>query len=320
VRQMLGLADRGRVLDLFEKVMGGEVPGALSDLGALYDSGADPLAVMQDLLEITHFLTRLKVAPAAQGFFDGASGEAKRAAELAAKLQVASLSRAWQMLLKGLFEVRDATRPISACEMVLIRLAYAAELPPADRLLKDLLDGNSPSPRASVSAAPAARGPVASAASAARAAPAPASESAPVAAEAPTHQVRNLEDIALLAQKNGAPVLKVHVENDVHLVKLEPGRLEFRPSPRAPRTLAGDLQQKLRDWTGVRWTVSISNDAGQPTLAEMKRNAKAARIESVMQAPLVRAVLDRFPGAEIVAVRDVLQEEIPSAAPDSTDS
>jgi DNA polymerase III subunit gamma/tau len=320
MREMLGLADRGRVLDLFEKVMGGEVPGALSDLGALYDSGADPLAVMQDLLEITHFLTRLKVAPAAQGFFDGASGEAKRAAELAAKLQVASLSRAWQMLLKGLFEVRDATRPISACEMVLIRLAYAAELPPADRLVKDLLDGNSPSPRASVSAAPAARGPVASAASAARAAPAPASESAPVAAEAPTHQVRNLEDIALLAQKNGAPVLKVHVENDVHLVKLEPGRLEFRPSPRAPRTLAGDLQQKLRDWTGVRWTVSISNDAGQPTLAEMKRNAKAARIESVMQAPLVRAVLDRFPGAEIVAVRDVLQEEIPSAAPDSTDS
>ncbi len=139
---MLGLADRGRVLDLFEKVMGGDVPAALTDLGALYDSGADPLAVMQDLLEITHFLTRLKVAPAAQGFFDGASGEAKRAAELAAKLQVSSLTRAWQMLLKGLFEVRDATRPISACEMALIRLAYAAELPPTDKLVKDLMDGN----------------------------------------------------------------------------------------------------------------------------------------------------------------------------------
>ena len=96
---------------------------------------------MQDLLEITHFLTRLKVAPAAQGFFDGGSGEAKRAAELAAKLSVASLTRAWQMLLKGLFEVRDATRPISACEMALIRLAYAAELPPTDKLVRDLLDG-----------------------------------------------------------------------------------------------------------------------------------------------------------------------------------
>ena len=141
VRQMLGLADRGRVLDIFEKLMGGKLSEALTDLSGLYDAGADPLAVMQDLLETTHFLTRVKVAPAAQGFFDGGSGEAKRAADLAAKLSVASLTRAWQILLKGLFEVRDATRPISACEMALIRLAHAAELPPTDKLVKDLLDG-----------------------------------------------------------------------------------------------------------------------------------------------------------------------------------
>jgi DNA polymerase-3 subunit gamma/tau len=132
--------------------------------------------------------------------------------------------------------------------------------------------------------------------------------------------MRGLEDIALLAARNGAPVLKVHIENDMHLVKLEAGHLEFRPGPRAPRSLAGDLQQRLRDWTGARWTVSISNQPGQPTLAEQKRNAKAARIESVMQAPLVRAVLDRFPGAEIVAVRDVEAQEVAPPAPDSTDS
>ncbi len=140
IRDMLGLADRGRMLDLFEKVMGGKIAQGLTDLQGLYDSGADPLAVMQDLLEITHFLTRVKVAPSAQGFFDGGSGEAKRAGELAAKLTVASLTRAWQMLLKGLFEVRDATRPILACEMALIRLAYAAELPPTDKLVRDVLD------------------------------------------------------------------------------------------------------------------------------------------------------------------------------------
>ena len=98
----------------------------------------------------------------------------------------------------------------------------------------------------------------------------------------------------------------MHIENDMHLVRLEAGAdLEFRPGPRAPRTLAGDLQQKLRDWTGERWSVSIASEGGAPTLAEQKKNAKAARIESVMQAPMVRAVLDRFPGAEIVAVRDV---------------
>ncbi len=330
MRATLGLADRGRVLDLFEKVMGGEVPAALSDLGALYDSGADPLAVMQDLLEITHFLTRLKVAPAAQGFFDGASGEAKRAAALAAQLSVPSLTRAWQMLLKGLFEVRDATRPIAACEMTLIRLAYAAELPPADKLVKDILDGNAPAARAPSSSGNAPTGSGRGPTTAARLQPSaqPMPDSAPVALEARVNvapearvnPVRRLEDIALMAQKNGAPVLKVHIENDIHLVKLEAGRLEFRPSLRAPRTLAGDLQQKLRDWTGVRWSVSISNEAGLPTLAEKKKNAKAARIESVMQAPLVRAVLDRFPGAEIVAVRDIETQDVAPPAPDSTDN
>ena len=148
VRDMLGLADRGRVLDLFEKVMGGKIAEALADLGELYDRGADPLQVMQDLLEITHFLTRVRVAPDAEGFFDGGSGEAKRAAEMAAKLSVPALTRAWQMLLKGLIEVRDATRPLAACEMALIRLAYAADLPPTDRLVKDVLENGAAPPRA----------------------------------------------------------------------------------------------------------------------------------------------------------------------------
>ncbi|MFO1246983.1 MAG: DNA polymerase III subunit gamma/tau [Alphaproteobacteria bacterium] len=311
VRAMLGLADRGRVLDIFEKLMGGKIADALTDLGALYDAGADPLAVMQDLLETTHFLTRVKVAPAAQGFFDGGSGEAKRAAELAAKLPVPALTRAWQILLKGLFEVRDATRPISACEMALIRLAYAAELPPTDKLVKDLLDGG---------AVPALRG----------GAPAPSSPSrAPVASGsvlrapqpqaegAPTASIRNLEDMVALAAANNAPILRVALENYVHLVHLEPGRMEFRPHARAPRTLAGDLQQKLRDWTGERWAISIASSGGAPTLAEQKQSAKTARFDAAAQEPMVRAVLDRFPGAEIVAVRDVVTEDIAPAMPES---
>jgi hypothetical protein len=95
----------------------------------------------------------------------------------------------------------------------------------------------------------------------------------------------------------------VALENYIHLVHLEPGRIEFRPHARAPRTLAGDLQQKLRDWTGERWAVSIASTGGAPTLAEQKQSAKTARFEAVAQDPLVRAVLDRFPGAEIVAAR-----------------
>ena len=317
VRTMLGLADRGRVLDIFEKLMGGDVAAALADLQGLYNAGADPLAVMQDLLETVHFLTRLKVAPAAQGFFDGGSGEAKRAAELAGKLSVASLTRAWQILLKGLFEVRDATRPISACEMALIRLSYAAELPPTDKLVKDLLDGGAvPAPRggAVTTASAPSRAPVASAnGGAAMRAPAP--QSAPEGT--PSASIRTLEDIVALAATHHAPILKVALENYVHLVSLEPGRIEFRPHARAPRTLAGDLQLKLKDWTGQRWSVSIASTGGAPTLAEQKQAVKTARFDAAAQEPMVRAVLDRFPGAEITAVREAVVEDIAPAMPES---
>ena len=317
VRDMLGLADRGRVLDLFEKVMAGKIGEALTDLGSLYDHGADPLTVMQDLLEIVHFLTRIKVAPGAEGFFDGSSGEAKRAADMAAKLSVPSLTRAWQMLLKGLIEVRGATRPVAALEMALIRLSHAADLPPTDKLVRDLLDADQaprpqasrPTPAPSVGAstrAPVQRGGEAAAAPA---------KAEPTMSALPQILIRSLEDIAVLAQTNGAPVLKVHIENDIHLVHLEPGKIEFRPSARAPRTLAGDLSQKLKDWTGVRWSVSIAREGGAPTLSEQKKSAKAAKFESATQEPVVREILDRFPGAEIIAVRNIAQED-EIAAPD----
>ena len=315
VRQMLGLADRGQVLDIFEKLMNGKISEALTDLQTLYDAGADPLAVMQDLLETTHFLTRVKVAPAAQGFFDGGSGEAKRAADLAAKLSVAALTRAWQILLKGLFEVRDATRPISACEMALIRLAYAAELPPTDKLVKDLLDGGAaPSPR-SPSPPPSAGGGTRATARMGEgvAATRPVPHSIPEGA--PTAVLRGMEDIVALCEPRSE--LRVNLEHNVHLVHLEPGRIEIRPTARAPRTLANDLQTKLAAVTGERWTVSIASQGGAPTLAEQKLAAKTARFEAVAQEPMVRAVLDRFPGAEIVAVREVVGEDVAAPMPDA---
>ncbi|HTW33336.1 MAG TPA: DNA polymerase III subunit gamma/tau [Rhizomicrobium sp.] len=321
VREMLGLVDRSRVLDLFEKVLGGRIAEALNDLAALYDRGADPLAVMQDLLEITHFLTRVKVAPSAEGFFDGGSGEAARAAEMASKLSVPSLTRAWQILLKGLFEVRDATRPIAAAEMALIRLAYAADLPPTDKLVRDLLesDGGDSRPRVSSASAPSPSAPRAGLSSGstvtARATPAPQA----MIENAPT--LRTLQDVVALAAARGASILKVSLEEHVHLVRLEQGQIEFRPSPRAPQTLAGDLAQKLKDWTGTRWVVTLAREGGAPTLAEQRREERAAKIEAVAQEPLVRAVLDRFPGAEIVGVHDRAVEEVaPSIEETETDT
>ncbi|MGB8600817.1 MAG: DNA polymerase III subunit gamma/tau [Rhizomicrobium sp.] len=353
VRQMLGLADRGQVLDLFEYVLGGRIQDALLLLSSLYDRGADPMAVVQDLLEATHFLTRLKLAPTAIGFFDGGSAEAARAAEMAAKLSVPTLTRIWSMLLKGLIEVRDATRPLDACEMVLIRLSFAADLPPAGKLVRDVLDGaGSPAgssaggqsgvsaggPSSGGSTAIGSAGPAASApsgaprahlhavaggyGSAAMALSEPMQSpmmqapmvQAPVAAPAAGGKYHTLEDLAALAAANSAPVLKINIETCIHLISLETGRLEFRPSERAPATLAGDLKSKLDAWTGLRWVVSVARAGGAPTLREQKLAAKAARHERVLQEPMVRAVMDRFPGAEIQAVRDIVAEEAPTPA------
>jgi DNA polymerase-3 subunit gamma/tau len=322
VRAMLGLADRGRILDLFEKTMRGEIATALADLGDIYAGGADPLVVLQDLLEITHYLTRLKVAPAAEGFFDGGSGEARRAAEMAARLPLSALARAWQMLLKGLIEVRDAVRPIAAAEMALVRLAYATDLPPTDKLVRDAMERAESTPTPSSRPARPAPAPNATTSRGGEAVSAqarPLAETEAARRPAPPEPValHSLAEIAGLAGLKGAAVLKVQIENHMHLVRLEAGQIEFRPRPGAPRTLASDLAQKLKEWTGIRWVVTLAREGGEPTLAEQKKAARAEKLEMVAQEPLVRAVLDRFPGAEIVAVRERADRDIAPSTDES---
>jgi len=315
IRRMLGLADRGGVLDLFEKLMGGEIAAALALLKEMYDAGADPLVVIQDLLETTHFLTRVKVAPGAEGFFDGGSAEAARAVTLAGKLAVASLTRAWQMLLKGLLEVRDAANPYPAAEMALIRLAYAADLPPTEQLVRNLRDSEKSGGSPAAAPAPSPRGPGSS--PRAQTATRPAEESRPreiappTAAAPPAVELRSLDDVVALAKTKGARILATQLETNVHLVSLERGRIEFRPGRGAPGSLASDLSQRLRDWTGERWIVTLASEGGAPTIAEQRQAAERAKKDAVSQSPFVRAVLDAFPGAEIVAVREREEEPLP---------
>ena len=323
VRAMLGLADRGRVLDLFEELMRGAIAKALAEFKSMYETGADPLVVMQDLLEITHFLTRIKVAPGAEGFFDGGSAEAARAAEMAGKLAVPQLTRAWQMLLKGLIEVRDAAQPYPAAEMAMVRLAYAADLPPADRLVRDLTErGNAqPAPAAQPAARTPGGIPRAQAQTVAKPLEEPRREPAASAAPhaGPALELGSLEAIVALAKDKGARLLATQLETNVHLVSLEPGRIQFRPDAHAPKTLAADLSQRLRDWTGERWIVTLASEGGQPTILEARAAAERAKKDAVAQEPFVRAVLDAFPGAEIVAVRERAEPEtLPPATDEET--
>jgi DNA polymerase-3 subunit gamma/tau len=341
VQQMLGLADRSRVVDLFERLMRGDIAGALTELRDQYDSGADPLTVLGDLAEFTHFVTRVKAAPMIADDRSLPEAERVRGRALAASLSMRTLSRAWQMLFKGLAEVSGAAKPIAAAEMVLVRIAYAADLPTPDEVIRSLSkdaagagENSSPGERASASigetsqalradlAPPergAARGPAL-----ARGATAPAREARSVPAEAPASPAPRpiasfAELIALVAEQRDL-ALKTALERDVRLVRFEDGRLEVALEPSASKALIGDLARRLSEFTNRRWMVALSTDSGEPPV-RAQQQARQAELERGVQAdPLVQSVLARFPGAEIVAVHARGGEEAePAAIPDAED-
>ena len=298
VRDMLGLADRSRVLELFEKTMRGDAPSVVAALAEMHDSGADPVVILQDLLELTHWVTRLKVAPDAAA----ASADSERAQgqAMAAKLSMASLTRAWTLLMKGLQETLSAPSPLRAAEMALIRLCYAADLPSPSDAIKALQNGAAPAPVAGVSA-PAPRGGGGGGAAARLATqPALATASQPAAA---TPNPKSFTEIVALFEARREARLVHHLMHHVHEVRCEPGLIEFRTQPKAPPDLAPRLSELLSQWTGRRWIATVSSAAGKPTLNEQKA-AKGDELRSQAENnPLVQAILKTFPGAKLDAVR-----------------
>ena len=302
VRDMLGLADRFMVFDLMEAVMGGDVAGALAILDRTHEVGADPLAVLQDLAELTHLLTRFRAAPALKDDLSLPEAERTRGAALAMRLSVPILGRAWQMLLKGIAEVQqEGVDRRAAAEMVLIRLAHVADLPTPGEIVKRLTRGGEgdaaprPAPGGGAPGLRALAGGAAVASAASAAAPA-----------AP--QPREWREVVALAS-GVQPLLHAHLLHDVHPVRLAPGRVEIRPRPAAPRDLAAQLAALLAERTGARWTVTVSNEEGGPTLAEQARSAETDRRAAAQSHPLVQAILAAFPGATIEAVRDATADD-----------
>ncbi len=313
VRQMLGLADRTRVIDLFEALMRADIAGALKELRDQYDAGADPAMVLGDLAEFTHFVTRVKIVPAIADDVSLTEAERTRGRAFATKLSMRVLARTWQMLLKGITEVEAAGRPVDAAEMVLVRIAYAADLPTPDEAIRSLGDaarGNNgaaaktpmaaPTPSASAPSAPrAGRGPLASVAPAAP----PLEDALPRSDETPARAVLNFEALIALAGEKRDLAMKSALERDVRLVRFEDGKLELALEPSARHTLIGELSKKLGDWTGRRWMVAVSKETGAPSVKVQAEMRNAEMKDNVRSDPLVQAVLTRFPGAEIVSVR-----------------
>ncbi len=332
VRDMLGVADRGQIFDLLEMVLRGDAAAALTQFDRLYQEGADPALVLQDLLDFAHFLTRLKLAPEAGAGDPIAEGDRERARPLAEKLSMPSLARVWQMLLKGLGEVQEAPSPIQAAEMVLIRLAYVADLPVPAGLVRSLQSAVGQSPAAQsaparsrgeparptsppsptrapdppIAAAPAKssaapmRAPIELAEAAIEAMPDP--PPGPVATFDPMPQ--SFAEVVALFDKRREAVLRSHLAANLHLVHFEPGRIEFRPAAGAPRDLANRLGQLLGEWTGTRWLIAISEAEGEPTLRQRQEQRETELRNGVAAHPLVQAVLETFPGATITAVRE----------------
>ncbi|KRE01034.1 DNA polymerase III subunit gamma/tau [Bosea sp. Root670] len=323
IRSMLGLADRARVIDLFEAVMKGDIAAALGELRAQYDAGADPVVVLNDLAEFTHLVTRLKLVPEAVKDNSLAQAERVRGGDFAQRLSVRILARTWQMLLKGLAEVKQADRPVMAAEMVLVRLAHAADLPTPDEALKMLRDGMGSVPAGNgngggMSRPPSGGGNTALAARPilASANPAPAPVARAVAA--PMAIVATLEDVVALASQHRDITLKIALERDIRPVRFEPGRIEFSLAEGASRTLAQDLSRRLKEWTGQTWMVAVVNGEGGATMREQAAAAKDQRENDAAAHPSVKAVLERFPGARIVDVRDpraIAAAEMAAATP-----
>jgi DNA polymerase III subunit gamma/tau len=307
IRDMLGLSDRGEVVALFERVMKGEIAEALEVVRALHQAGADAAEILIEVAEFCHFVTRAKIAPATTKDPTVSEIERERSREFADKLALGVLARAWQILLKGVEDVRDSPRPLASAEMALIRLAYASELPTPEEALRKLSQAtDSPrhapplppiggGPRASMRLAPADPGPAAS---------------PPPTPSAAVLRLTSFDDVVALARAKRDIQLVQSLEREVRLARFERGSIAFTTVEGAEPGLAQTLSRRLQEWTGERWMVALVAGSTAPTLRETAEAREAERASSAASHPLVRQVLDRFKGARIVDVR--LPEGAPS--------
>jgi DNA polymerase-3 subunit gamma/tau len=305
VRAMLGLADRGRVIDLFEMILRGDAAQALTELQSQYADGADPVAVLRDLAEITHWISVVKITPDAIDDPSISPDERNRGKDLADRLAMRVLTRMWQMLLKALEEVSAAPNAMMAAEMAIIRLTHVADLPDPEALIRKVQQSQAAGDfTRQMAPAPASQAPRA-------ARPAPAtmviqpSGAATALAVSPDAFAAypDFASVLELIRRMGDMLLLVQVENHVRLVRYSPGRIEFQPHGNAPAELAQRLAERLRGWCGgQRWGVSVTNEGGAPTIAETRAAEARAACERAMQLPIVQQVFAAFPGARLTDV------------------
>ncbi len=327
VRAMLGLADRGRVIDLFDLIMKGDAGAALTEIGRQYADGADPMAVLKDLAELTHWISVVKIN--AENANDPTIGadERDRGLKLTEGLQMRALTRMWQMLLKTLEEVSRAPNAMMATEMAIIRLTHVADLPSPEDIVRQLSgDGGGPRPVPPSGGGGGGGGGVqvsaqASGQGGAALQPTHQPDPAPRASATALVEYQSFDQVVALIRERREMKLLTDVESYVGLANYAPGRIDFQPASGAPSDLAQQLGAKLMAWTGSRWMISVVSEGGQPTVAQSRQKAEDEARAEVAAHPLVAAALATFPGAEIRDIRALaaMDEAAPPPPEDDDD-
>lgn len=324
VRDMLGLADRAQIFDLYKDILAGKTADALAKLRHQFHHGADPAVIIQDMLELTHWLTRLKVVPDAGDDLVTSEAERKHGLEMSGGLSIPVLTRTWQMLLKGTEEVRISPNPISAAEMVIVRLTYSANLPTPEELVRQIKsnpqpasqpsgqspsgDGTSAQANAPTTGGPSESGGAPQAFNVIQGSGQTAvrvSDPAPQTNEEFIASPTSFEQLAVLFEKKGEPDIAFHLNDNVRPVSFDQGRIDIRTNDRVPKNMTGRMSGLLKQWTGQNWVISLSSELGEDTLYEKEKVEQAALTEMIMENDLVKSILGTFGGASLSDIRKI---------------
>ena len=313
VRSMLGLADRGRVMDLFEFIMRGQAEEALNELGSQYSDGADPIGIIRDLAEITHWVSVIKITPDAADDPTVSPDEKARGQSFSQSLSMRVLTRTWQLLLKALDEISSAPNSMMAAEMAIIRITHVSDLPSPGELVKKLTNSQ---PDNTVVKKESSEGATTNTTSSnyiqsqskeTNSTSIDGNTALALDAETLALQYPTFESVLEIIRKFRDMKLLIDVENSIRLSSYMPGRIEFTPTKDAPKDLAQRLGQLLQSWTGFRWAVTVVSHCSAKTIQE-HRNAEEAQLElDVKLHPFVKTVFEKFPKASITEIKSQTQ-------------
>ncbi len=325
IRDMLGLADRSGLFDLYEAIMSGQVADALNLLDNQYNQGADPLVITQDMMDLTHWLTRVKIMPELANDLTVPETERVRGKKMAETLSMASLTSVWQMLLKGILEVKGADNALKTLEMLVVRLAYAADLPSPAQMIEDIKKNSSvidvrPAPTVLAGQSAQAVQSSQSISSSQMFSPMGFQETAPIVQPAtPTVSIKSIADMAKLAREKREMLLAFNIENHVRPIEITDGKLVCSFTDSAPDKLSFDLTKFLTAHTGMNWTIETKLEGGAKTQSEVKEEKKNQQLAELKQHPVVGAVLNAFKGAKIEKLTPVKKIDFADEPEDATE-